>query len=353
MIISYAQNFEDVMLWRALKQIEIVFYIDVVENDPIIDSVTQLFYENNWHGVNIEPLASHWQALQHNRLRDTNIQCAVGEFDGEIKLWECDVRGWATADEEVIAHHVSNGHSGHYTTIPQTTLNQIWLQHALSEVHFLKVDVEGFERSVLKGLDLQRFRPWIVVVEATKPNTTLEVHDQWEPLLLMADYLFVYADGLNRFYVACEHHELVPAFRYPPNVFDHFVNTPHMEHELWAQTLATRVTQAEARTSIALAHVVDADARIESLLKSASWRLTGPLRMVSSRLRGRTPHFSMRRLPNLAAGIVRYIASHSVLRKIGEQVLISFPATKSRIKNLVRSARVTVVSQQIVPVKLA
>ncbi len=374
MIISYAQNFEDVMLWRALQQVEHGFYIDVGANDPVVDSVTQLFYEHGWCGINIEPLASHWQALQHARLRDINLQCAVGAFDGEIKLWECDVRGWATADEEVIAHHVANGRSGQYATTRQTTLNQVWLRHAPSEVHFLKIDVEGGERSVIEGLDFQRFRPWIVVVEATRPNTTQEVHAQWEPLLLDADYLFVYADGLNRFYVAGEHHELAAAFRYPPNFFDHFVKAPHMEGNLWAQTISARadqslqdlalaelrVTQSREATAQALAlaaaaqaHVAYADARIESLLKSTSWQATVPLRMVSNGMRGLKPILSRSGLAKWAASAVRYVASRPRLKKIGTQVLSRFPATKSRLKKLVRNASVASAGQELIPVNLA
>ena len=38
--ISYAQNFEDVMLWRALKHVEKGFYVDVGAQDPVVDSVS-------------------------------------------------------------------------------------------------------------------------------------------------------------------------------------------------------------------------------------------------------------------------------------------------------------------------
>jgi hypothetical protein len=55
--VSYAQNFEDVMLWRALRSLESGFYIDVGANDPTIDSVTKAFYASRWHGINIEPMA--------------------------------------------------------------------------------------------------------------------------------------------------------------------------------------------------------------------------------------------------------------------------------------------------------
>jgi hypothetical protein len=43
--ISYAQNLEDVMLYRALKHVECGFYIDVGAQHPVIDSVTKAFYD--------------------------------------------------------------------------------------------------------------------------------------------------------------------------------------------------------------------------------------------------------------------------------------------------------------------
>ena len=55
-LISYAQHTEEILLWRALSNAENGFYIDVGANDPITDSVTNLFYDNNWRGINIEPL---------------------------------------------------------------------------------------------------------------------------------------------------------------------------------------------------------------------------------------------------------------------------------------------------------
>ena len=55
MIISYAQNFEDVLLWRALKQVRNGFYIDIGAQHPEHDSVSKLFYDHGWRGVHVEP----------------------------------------------------------------------------------------------------------------------------------------------------------------------------------------------------------------------------------------------------------------------------------------------------------
>jgi hypothetical protein len=54
-MISYAQNFEDIILWRALKNVKHGFYEDVGEGDPAKHSVTNWFYDQGCSGVNIKP----------------------------------------------------------------------------------------------------------------------------------------------------------------------------------------------------------------------------------------------------------------------------------------------------------
>jgi len=78
-IISYAQAKEDVLLFDTLRQVpaEAGFYIDVGANDPETDSVTKLFYEQGWHGINIEPSAEWFARLTKSRTWDINIQAAA------------------------------------------------------------------------------------------------------------------------------------------------------------------------------------------------------------------------------------------------------------------------------------
>ncbi len=58
-----------------------------------------------------------------------------------------------------------------------------------------------------------------------EPFAQIENHEEWEYLLINGNYEFVYADGLNRFYIASEHIALKGHFKYPPNFFDYFI--PH------------------------------------------------------------------------------------------------------------------------------
>jgi hypothetical protein len=54
-MISYAQNCEDIILWRALKNIKHGFYVDVGAGESVDHSVTEWFYDQGWSGVNIKP----------------------------------------------------------------------------------------------------------------------------------------------------------------------------------------------------------------------------------------------------------------------------------------------------------
>lgn len=221
--ISYAQNFEDVMLWRALKQVGTGFYIDVGANDPSHLSVTRAFYEAGWRGINIEPVKAYYDLLSAQRPNDVNLCVGAGAAPGKLQLFNIPDTGLATADPAVAERHRSMG----WNVIPEEmtvqTLTQICDTHVSGPIHFLKIDVEGAERDVLLGLDLARWRPWIVVVEATVPLSEEQVHHRWEHLLLDAKYDHVYFDGLNRYYLANEHAELKPAFDSPPNPFDQFI----------------------------------------------------------------------------------------------------------------------------------
>jgi FkbM family methyltransferase len=248
--VSYAQNFEDVMLWRALKHVESGFYIDVGANDPEIDSVTKAFYERGWRGINIEPVAQWFQRLEAQRPRDINLQVAAGAKQGELVIYELPDTGLSTVDKAIAERHeAERGYAKAERLVPVETLTSVCRRLHMGPIHFLKIDVEGAEKDVLDGLDLSIIRPWIIVVESTLPNTQVEDYEQWEPILCHADYEYVYFDGLNRYYVAHEHHELKAHFGAPPNFFDQFVPRQQYASELRAQVAEGKATAAETRAA--------------------------------------------------------------------------------------------------------
>ena len=255
--VSYAQNFEDVLLWRALGKRGPGFYIDVGAAHPDVDSVTRAFYDRGWHGINVDPVEDDWRRLQASRPRDVNLCLALGETTGRGDFYVVPGTGLSTMRPEMLPAVVASGRKVETTTVQVETLAELCRRYAPADIHFLKIDVEGAEREVLLGADFRAFRPWVVLVEATAPMSTVEAHAEWEGILLAADYRFVWFDGLNRFYVAVERHaELAPAFRTPPNVFDDFLRAADTE---WAR----RINQAETLAQGLLARVNDAEARLQ------------------------------------------------------------------------------------------
>ncbi|MDR5671030.1 FkbM family methyltransferase, partial [Burkholderia cenocepacia] len=96
--------------------------------------------------------------------------------------------------------------------VPCLTLSDLFDQIGQRDIHWMKIDVEGFERQVLEGWANHQARPWIVLLESTLPLTTDEAHASWESLMLERGYKHVYFDGLNRYYVSAAHPELQQAF---------------------------------------------------------------------------------------------------------------------------------------------
>ncbi|WNL45550.1 FkbM family methyltransferase [Dyella sp. BiH032] len=254
--ISYAQNFEDVMLYRALKNVRHGFYVDVGAQHPVKDSVTKAFSLLGWRGINVEPVRHWFELLEQDRPHDTNLNIAVSEQAGFLELFEVADTGLSTGDREFAERHRAEGHQVIAHRVPARTLDEVLAEHAPGEVHFLKVDCEGAERSVLASCSFERVRPWVVVVEATLPNSQVSVHEEWEHLLTDRAYRLAYRDGLNRYYVAQEHAELLGAFDLPPNVFDDFVRKSEQDaheglNEAHVRLRKAVVEAAEAQHAVA------------------------------------------------------------------------------------------------------
>ena len=222
---SYAQNHEDVVLWRALGHVQNGTYVDVGAAHPVKDSVTKAFYLRGWNGVNVEPVKEFAEALDADRPRDTTFNCALGAEEGSVSFFEFPDTGLSTAVREEAESAQELGHQMRETVVPLRTLDSV-LEQALpsaGEIHFLKVDVEGFEGQVFAGANLALWRPWVVVVESTRPNSTESSEETFSGYLTERGYHKVLFDGLNSFYLSSEHPELESALRYPACALDNFV----------------------------------------------------------------------------------------------------------------------------------
>ena len=224
--ISYAQNGEDIRVWRAFRQYEgQLTYVDVGANEPRHLSITASLSDLGWRGLLIEADPVLAAELRAFRPHDVVVECAASDAPGTITFHTVPGTGLGTlnADEAQAAH--TRGFDTRELTVQARTLDDIlgselqFVAHD-GQIHFMSIDVEGAEATVLNGLDLTKHRPWVLCIEAVEPGTDAPSHQAWEPRLLRHAYSFAAFDGVNRWYVANEHTDLRDAIATPFNALD-------------------------------------------------------------------------------------------------------------------------------------
>jgi len=354
----YAQNFEDVILWRALGNIENGHYVDVGAHDPDYSSVTRRFYEAGWRGMNVEPVVTMFEKLVDRRPEDVNVQVACSDHAQDLTFYEVLDTGLSTVDPLHASEMRARGWNVVETPVHMVTLDSLLEEHDLGPIHFLKIDVEGAEPAVLAGCELTRWRPWVLVIEATAPLSKDLVSDTWEPGVLASGYQKVYFDGLNNYYVADEHAELAADFGLQPNCFDGFAlaadhclvdQTERLALLLEVERLRGLLTATEelarsceewARTSEGqllqfqdhAAHALEKAQKAAGVnQRSLARQLAQPLRTASSKIRrGGVSAAKTAARPVLDAGL-QFVRRNEDIENRLRQVLHRVPRVKARL----------------------
>lgn len=271
---SWSQNFEDARLARVFDG-GTGFYVDVGAGDPVEDSVTKLFYDRGWSGINIEP-GPAFASLVRERPRDVNLNVAVSVVPQLRDFWISSPHpGLSTFSPEQL-RHLPEGYHFHRVVVPCRPLRDIIAEHAAERhIDFLKIDVEGAELEVLQSVDWETTRPTVIIVEAITPITNEARHDVFEPVLADAGYLVAAFDGVNRFYVSREARELIDALAYPISTLDAIVS--RREQELIGQR--DRAWRALAEVQQERDHLLEESKRlqaaassVEAIYQSRTWR---------------------------------------------------------------------------------
>jgi FkbM family methyltransferase len=241
-MISYAQNREDVVLARALPQ-PAGFYVDVGAADPYIASVTKYFYDLGWHGINLEPRPPALAKLEVERPRDVNLAVAVGSENGTTSFFvveeDPDLSTMDEIDRDLLT---DRGYSTSLHPVDVRTLNDILSEYEVVDIDFMKIDVEGSEAAVLEGLDLSRWRPRVVVVEAVEPYSHVRTDHLWRHLLEGAGYKEGCFDGINLFFAHSDDLAVLENLL-PASPIDDFKTAHVSDLEHWAKSLEDELSR--------------------------------------------------------------------------------------------------------------
>jgi len=174
---NYTITGADLLLDNLFKNINIKkgIYIDVGCNHPFFNNYTYLLYTNGWSGINIDLDFHYVDMFNYFRPNDFNKQIAIADKKGETELFFYHNKSAInTLSKEM--HSSRGGAAKEIRKIQTDTLNSVIQNSPFADkkINLLTIDVEGFEMNVLRGFDLQKYSPEVVVVEYIDPSMKKE-----------------------------------------------------------------------------------------------------------------------------------------------------------------------------------
>ena len=172
---SYAQEGEDRILMRYFDGRKKGFYLDVGAHHPKLYSNTYLFYNQGWNGINIDAMPGSMEIFNKQRSRDINIEAAISKNTEKLPFYIFSDKALNTFSKD-LADARENKEKGHYlveTKIINTTpLSEILDKHLPQNQHidFMTLDIEGYDLNALESMNLNQYRPELILVEVYADN---------------------------------------------------------------------------------------------------------------------------------------------------------------------------------------
>ena len=154
------------------------YFVEAGANDGYTQSNTYYLERfRKWRGVLVEPLPALYERCRKERPRSRVFRCALVADDYEAPTapmlganLTSLVRGAQKSPQADEAHCRAGARIQETVVsefdVPARTLTSVLDEAAAGRVDFLSLDVEGYELQALNGLDIERFRPRHILVEA-------------------------------------------------------------------------------------------------------------------------------------------------------------------------------------------
>jgi FkbM family methyltransferase len=177
--------------------------LEIGLGEPINGTNTYLF-ENyyNWDVICFEPNPYlHQKALDAGRKKV--FKCALGKENQDnvlftiIALHDNNQTAVSSLDVDIrlIESHKDLINQIETITTPVRTLDTMLLGNLVQNITFVTIDTEGTELDVLKGFNLNKWKPKLIMIENNFNDTF------YEDYLSLFDYKKVYRNEINDFFI--------------------------------------------------------------------------------------------------------------------------------------------------------
>ena len=159
---------EEILVNRILKSYKKGFFVDVGAHNPVIGSLTKKLYDKGWSGLNLDFSEPNIKLLKLFRKRDISIQTGVSDKNGIQESFSFDPSSGTNTLNKKYAEGWSKNFYKKFEIkkIKCQTLNKILNDNNVkSDFEYLNIDVEAHDFNVLKGLDLDFYKPKLITCE--------------------------------------------------------------------------------------------------------------------------------------------------------------------------------------------
>jgi len=192
---SYSQWGEDRLVWEFFAGQTDGFFLEAGAFHPVSISQTYLLERRGWHGVLVEPLPDQEAEFAEKRPNSLLVKKALGAPEQSGADLSFLVPGGETSMARLLGSNETPPPGERVLRVPITTLSEV-LEHAKApRLDYLSLDLEGYELAALRGLDFNRWRPKLILIEDRVEE--LKLHR----FLTARGYRLVYRLGVNNWYV--------------------------------------------------------------------------------------------------------------------------------------------------------
>lgn len=165
--LSYSHQGQDLILIDLFRNYPKGIYVDIGCNDPIKYSNTYILYKLGWNGLAIDAEGSFQKKWSKYRNKDLFINIAISKDGQKISFYKFGDDTTSTADEATMKRYRKKfGDPLEIVTMESSIAEQVLLDNDISvDFELLCVDAEGKDLDVLESLNLNRYRPKIILVE--------------------------------------------------------------------------------------------------------------------------------------------------------------------------------------------
>lgn len=146
-------------------------YVDVGAYHPIKFSNTYALYKRGWRGINIDMDPIKIEAFRLARASDINVCAAISSEKAVKNVYNFSSYGLtSTLDPEVAANGTATPTS--VRSVETTTLDDV-LEHSRysdHEIDLLSIDAEGHDYQVLMSINIEKYKPKIIIVESSSTS---------------------------------------------------------------------------------------------------------------------------------------------------------------------------------------